>query len=109
MLRAKRWGYTGAVKILLAVGLAGLVCGQTKQYECQRATSTLKIDGRLDDAAWKKAAWTDAFVDIANDKKPRFRTRVKMLWDDEYLYIGAELERAGCLGYADGTRFGDFS
>ena len=24
--------------------------------------------------------------------KPRFRTRVKMLWDDTYLYVGAELE-----------------
>ena len=23
---------------------------------------------------------------------PRFRTRVKMLWDDNYLYIAAELE-----------------
>ena len=24
--------------------------------------------------------------------RPAKRTRVKMLWDDEYLYIGAELE-----------------
>jgi hypothetical protein len=34
------------------------------------------------------------FVDIEGAKKPtpRFRTRVKMLWDDHYLYIAAELE-----------------
>jgi hypothetical protein len=33
-------------------------------------------------------------VDIEGDVKPRprFRTRVKMLWDDEALYIAAELE-----------------
>jgi hypothetical protein len=52
------------------------------------------IDGKLDDEAWQAAAWTDAFVDIEGDRKPRprFRTRVKMLWDDAYLYIAAELE-----------------
>jgi hypothetical protein len=33
-------------------------------------------------------------VDIEGDKqpKPRYKTRVKMLWDDEALYIAAELE-----------------
>ena len=52
------------------------------------------IDGDLKDAAWDAAPWTDAFVDIEGDKhpKPRFRTRMKMLWDDEALYIAAELE-----------------
>ena len=35
-----------------------------------------------------------AFVDIqgATQPRPRFRTRAKMLWDDEYFYIAAELE-----------------
>jgi hypothetical protein len=71
-----------------------LLCGQPKQYDCHRASSQLKVDGRLDDAAWSKAPWTDAFVDIVGEDRPapRFRTRMKMLWDDEYLYIGAELE-----------------
>jgi hypothetical protein len=66
---------------------------QPNQYDC-RATSALKIDGHLDDPAWANAAWTDAFVDIlgADHTKPRFRTRVKMLWDDDFLYIAAELE-----------------
>ena len=58
-----------------------------------RAASPLKIDGRLDDAAWKDAPWTDDFVDIEGDKKPRpaHRTRVKMLWDDDYIYVAAEM------------------
>jgi cellulose/xylan binding protein with CBM9 domain len=65
-----------------------------KRYACHRAPSAVRVDGRLDDAAWKRAAWTDAFVDIqgASQPLPRFHTRAKMLWDDEYLYIGAELE-----------------
>jgi hypothetical protein len=83
------------VKSLLLVSLACVtLCAQPKQYDCHRAASPLKIDGRLDDAGWAKAAWTDAFVDIVGDDrpKPRFQTRMKMLWDDDYLYIGAELE-----------------
>jgi hypothetical protein len=63
-------------------------------YECLRVLSPIQIDGKLDDAAWRKAPWTSDFVDIEGASKPRpkFRTRVKMLWDEHYLYIAAELE-----------------
>ena len=63
-------------------------------YVCYRAPSRIAIDGKLNDPAWDAAPWTDSFVDIEGDKrpKPRFRTRAKMLWDDEALYIAAELE-----------------
>ena len=65
-----------------------------KGYVCYRAAKPPAIDGGLDDAAWDAAPWTDAFVDIEGDKKPkpRFRTRVKMLWDDQALYVAAEME-----------------
>lgn len=67
---------------------------QPKTYDCKRTKTPIKINGKLDDPAWKKAAWTTDFVDIEGTAKPMplFRTRVKMLWDDEYLYIAAELE-----------------
>jgi hypothetical protein len=63
-------------------------------YVCHRATGPITIDGKLDEASWCHAPWTEDFVDIEGDgkPKPRFRTRVKMLWDDHYFYIGAELE-----------------
>jgi len=63
-------------------------------YICYRAGSPLVIDGKLDELAWKKAAWTEDFVDIEGSRKPkpRFRTYAKMLWDENFLYIGAELE-----------------
>ncbi len=65
-----------------------------KNYLCRHATTPITVDGKLDEAAWKTAEWTDGFVDIQGDTKPppRFRTRAKMLWDDDYLYIAAELE-----------------
>ena len=67
---------------------------QPLSYDCQRTATPIKIDGRLDDAAWQRASWTSDFVDIqgAGHPTPRFRTRVKMLYDDKYLYIAAELE-----------------
>src|SRR5262249_37270804 len=63
-------------------------------YVCRRASGLITIDGRLDESAWRDAPWTKDFVDIQGSIKPRprFRTRAKMLWDDDYCYIAAELE-----------------
>ncbi|MCL2407201.1 MAG: carbohydrate-binding family 9-like protein [Defluviitaleaceae bacterium] len=63
-------------------------------YVCQRAPFLpSELCGRLDKPFWADAPWTDDFTDIEGDVRPvpRFRTRAKMLWDDEYLYVGAEL------------------
>lgn len=67
---------------------------QPKHYSCQRAEGRSDWSGRLDQPFWEKAIWTDEFVDIEGDLRPlpAKRTRVKMLWDDEYFYVGAELE-----------------
>lgn len=63
-------------------------------YLCHRAFEEVLIDGKLEDDAWKAASWTSAFVDIEGDAKPRprFKTRAKMLWDDRYFYVAAEME-----------------
>ncbi len=65
-----------------------------KTYVAYRTTGELTMDGRLDEDDWQNVAWTEDFVDIEGDKRaaPLYRTRVKMLWDDDYLYIAAELE-----------------
>jgi hypothetical protein len=82
-----------AIFTLLAAG-AQESSVEPKSYDCYRAGTPLHIDGKLDDRAWQTAPWTTDFVDIEGSAKPvpRFRTRAKLLWDDEYLYIGAELE-----------------
>jgi hypothetical protein len=63
-------------------------------YVCYRAASPVQIDGNLDEDVWTKAAWSENFVDIEGGgrNRPRFRTMAKMLWDDDYFYIGAYLE-----------------
>ena len=66
----------------------------SQSYTCHRAPGPVAIDGDINKDAWKNAAWTADFVDIEGDlkPKPRFRTRVKMMWDDTYFYVCAEME-----------------
>ncbi len=59
---------------------------------CYRTPSLLTIDGKLVEDAWSKAPWSDPFIDIEGDRRPHLATRVKMLWDEESFYFGAELE-----------------
>jgi hypothetical protein len=63
-------------------------------YVCRHTTAPIKVDGLLDEIAWANTPWTDDFVDILGDArpKPRFRTRARLLWDEDYLYVAAELE-----------------
>lgn len=63
-------------------------------YACTRCETPPVIDGKLDDAVWANALWTEDFADIRGEvcPAPRFRTRAKMLWDDDCLYVGAEIE-----------------
>jgi hypothetical protein len=65
-----------------------------KKYVCYKALDPINVDGLLSEPSWAKADWAENFVDIEGSLKslPRFRTRVKMLWDDKYFYVGAEFE-----------------
>lgn len=69
-------------------------------YVCYRARGPIVVDGRADEPSWADAPWTEDFVDIEGTAKPlpRFRTRAKMLWDDQYLYVFAELQEPHVWG-----------
>jgi hypothetical protein len=92
--------------VLVWLGLMGPVVAQNgkelwqivpRHYIAYRTLGPLEIDGKLDEPAWQRAAWTEAFVDIRGDGQdgagtPHLRTRAKMLWDDPCFYIAADLE-----------------
>lgn len=63
-------------------------------YVCLRTADSIRIDGRIDEASWQNAGTTASFTDISGEgfPAPRFNTRARMLWDDNYLYIAAEME-----------------
>jgi len=66
-----------------------------RHYICMKAVDKITVDGKLDEESWKKALWSEPHVDIqgsARPVKPRYETKVKMLWDDENLYVAARLD-----------------
>lgn len=67
---------------------------QPRSYVCYRAGEQIKVDGKLNEPSWAKAEATETFVDIsgAGFATPKYETRAKMLWDDNYLYVSAVLE-----------------
>ena len=72
-----------------------------EHYVVYQTAGPLVIDGKADEVSWKNAAWTSDFTDIEGDKRPDpfLRTRVKMLWDNNYLYVFAELEEPQIWAY----------
>ncbi len=65
----------------------------SEKYVCFKVFQPILIDGNLIETEWDTAPWTSDFQDIKGDSQPipELRTRVKMLWDDNYFYIAAEL------------------
>lgn len=96
-----RWAF-----VLATVGAVGCSGGEDptiprpstewapETYVAFFVDSGLVIDGLMDEGAWELASWSSDFVDIrgADGPTPRYRTRVKMLWNVEYLYIAAAIE-----------------
>jgi hypothetical protein len=64
-----------------------------EQYVARRVRrGAVRVDGALDEAAWSLAPWGSDFVEIAGrGPAPRLRTRAKLLWDEQFLYVAAEL------------------
>jgi hypothetical protein len=72
-----------------------------RSYVVYKAVSDIGIDGKMNEASWENATWTEVFFDIEGEKmpKPLHQTRVKMLWDKENLYILAELQEPHVWAY----------
>jgi hypothetical protein len=81
------------MKWILLVALAGIAFAAPRSYECRYSTQPPVIDGDMGEKAWSDIPWTADFLDIrgADFPVPRFRTRAKMLWTAEGLYVAAEL------------------
>ncbi len=67
---------------------------QPPVYACRYNDKPFELDGNLEKEFWRNIPFTDNFIDIEGSIRPvpRFRTRAKMAWDKENLYIGALLE-----------------
>ena len=68
--------------------------GATKRAAAVRLGRTaIRLDGRLDDAAWRSARWITDFVQKEPNEgaEPTERTEVAFLYDDAALYVAARM------------------
>ena len=81
--------------LLLATEAAAVytVNGERKSFAIQKTDSPPVIDGKLDDAVWKTTAAIDDFHQTVptDGAAPTEQTIVRVTYDDEYLYIAANL------------------
>ncbi|PTM09464.1 MAG: carbohydrate-binding family 9-like protein [Bacteroidetes bacterium] len=69
-----------------------------KHYIVAKTINDIVIDGNADEISWNTAKFTDKFIDIEGVKMPKYDTKVKMLWDDRFLYVYAELKEPHIWG-----------
>ncbi len=68
------------------------VARATGALDCPRSAAPPKIDGKLDDAAWRRAAAIDGFVS-ASGARGAPNTRVRVCFDARALYLAVECDR----------------
>jgi hypothetical protein len=65
-----------------------------RHYLCLQSAGGIIIDGRFNEADWKKTIWSETFIDIRasyGSSQPLPMTKFKMLRGDGYLYVAAIL------------------
>jgi hypothetical protein len=78
---------------LFAQSLAVFSPDGRRQMTAVRLSGAITLDGVLDDEAWSKAAPATGFIqaDPLEGEPATENTDVRVVYDDEYLYIGARL------------------
>ena len=85
------------ITIIILFFFTTLIYSQDKKKEIQavRINESPKIDGKLDDSAWKNANTAGDFTMFepgsGNPEPKDQKTEVKIIYDDEAIYIGAAI------------------
>jgi hypothetical protein len=58
-----------------------------KRYVARMVGKPIKVDGKLDEAAWNDAPSTGAFVNTMSGAPVDQKTEAKLLWDNKFLYV----------------------
>ena len=78
------------VYAMLAVPL--LAQPPVPQYQVQRASGRIVIDGKPDEKAWEAAAPIELAFPWKFQTGAKQKTTAKLLWDDDYLYVAYECQ-----------------
>ncbi len=61
-------------------------------YPCPKAETPPEIDGKLDDAVWQQAPLVSGFTLFGTDQPVNPQTSFRLLWDDQFLYLGVHCD-----------------
>ena len=86
------------VIVLLLFGTHPSFAEEPAHYTCYKTNEPVRVDGKLDEPAWQKAPRSQPFADMVTGEPAWFDTRVALLWDAHYLYIGFEIEEPDVRG-----------
>ncbi|KAK9760892.1 hypothetical protein K7432_014642 [Basidiobolus ranarum] len=68
-----------------------------KTYTSYRRSGEVEIDGKLDEETWDRVPWTESFGNVFGEGEQfpsppeNIESKVKLIWDEDYLYVGAIL------------------
>ncbi len=61
-------------------------------YVCKKTAEPITVDGLLDEPSWKRAVTSGRFTSWNDKAIPAYETQVRVLWDENFLYIAFEAE-----------------
>ncbi|HOK80801.1 MAG TPA: carbohydrate-binding family 9-like protein [bacterium] len=76
---------------LLCFSYSCSICWSADDYNCYKIQERVVIDGKLQETSWKNAREL-IFRDMVNGSPASLKTTAKMMWDDNYFYVGFECE-----------------
>ncbi len=79
-----------ALILLTNTGTAQQVRGPARSMEAVCTDTPPVIDGKLDDACWSQANVVTDFTDYRIEQPAKEQTLVRVLYDDENIYIAFE-------------------
>ena len=74
----------------VSLNLSAQKINEKYQYHINKATSEIRIDGKLDEAQWQRCETTTDFwmITPADTSRARLKTEARFTYDDKYLYFG---------------------
>lgn len=91
-----------AVLVVAACAASGAPGDDAGEHLCRCAGTDIVIDGKLDDAAWERAEVITQWYPLAKGFKGELPpSKVRLLWDDENLYIGFDYTDDDIRSYSE--------
>lgn len=85
--------------IALILGASAVWAQPVPRYEVKRASGKIAVDGKLDESAWKNAGTIVFQFPWEKQTGAKQKTVARLLWDDDYLYVGYDCEDADIVAH----------